>query len=130
MSDRVEYWVELAEYDLETARTMLDGGRYLYVGFMCHQVIEKALKAYYVRASQDMPPYTHNLELLARKSSLYEKLSRDQIDFIRRLEPMNVESRYPADRELLAKALTPAKCQSMLDSTGEMFQWIKQRLSE
>ena len=43
ISDKVKYWLELAEYDLETAKVMLNGGRYLYVGFMCHQVIEKIL---------------------------------------------------------------------------------------
>jgi hypothetical protein len=37
-----EYWFDIAEYDLETARVMLQGKRFLYVGFMCHQVIEKA----------------------------------------------------------------------------------------
>lgn len=34
--DKVEYWVDLAEYDLETAKALLESKRYLYVGFMCH----------------------------------------------------------------------------------------------
>ena len=42
---KAEYRLELAEYDLETEKVMLKGGRHLYVGFMCHQVLEKALKA-------------------------------------------------------------------------------------
>lgn len=42
---KVGYWIKLADYDYETAKAMLNTGRYLYVGFMCHQVIEKALKA-------------------------------------------------------------------------------------
>ena len=44
----IEYWKELAEYDLETAKAMLKTKRYLYVGFMCHQVIEKIFKGYFV----------------------------------------------------------------------------------
>lgn len=39
------YWFDMAEYDLATARAMLATKRFLYVGFMCHQVIEKSLKA-------------------------------------------------------------------------------------
>ena len=31
---RYNYWIEIGEYDLETARTMLRTGRLLYVGFM------------------------------------------------------------------------------------------------
>lgn len=44
MSDK-NYWIEIAKYDLETAEAMLKSKRYLYVGFMCHQSIEKILKA-------------------------------------------------------------------------------------
>lgn len=46
--DKINYWIELADYDLKTAKAMLDTKRFLYVGFMCHQVIEKTLKGYLV----------------------------------------------------------------------------------
>lgn len=36
MIDKITYWIEMAEYDLETAVAMLNTKRYLYVGFMCH----------------------------------------------------------------------------------------------
>lgn len=36
MTDKVRYWVELSDYDLDTAQAMLETRRYLYVGFMCH----------------------------------------------------------------------------------------------
>jgi len=39
-NERIEYWLELADYDLETAKVMQQTGRYLYVGFMCHQTVE------------------------------------------------------------------------------------------
>ena len=48
MNEKTKYWLEMAEYDFETARIMLQGRRFLYVGFMCHQTIEKILKAVYV----------------------------------------------------------------------------------
>ncbi len=41
MDDKVKYWLELSDYDLGTALAMLNSKRYLYVGFMCHQTIEK-----------------------------------------------------------------------------------------
>jgi len=34
-SEKINYWVELSDYDLETADAMLQTKRYLYVGFMC-----------------------------------------------------------------------------------------------
>lgn len=44
--DKVAYWLDIADYDLDTAEAMYQTGRWLYVAFMCHQVIEKTLKAY------------------------------------------------------------------------------------
>ena len=33
MSENSEYWIEIAEYDIETAKAMLVSKRFLYVGF-------------------------------------------------------------------------------------------------
>ena len=93
--DRVEYWLDLAVYDLETAKAMLASKRYLYVGFMCHQVVEKGLKAFYVKNHSTQPPYIHNLIRLAEKSGLYERMTDNQKDFYDFLDPLNIEARYP-----------------------------------
>ena len=66
INEKVQYWIEIAEYDLKTAKVMLDGKRFLYVGFMCHQVIEKMLKAYYTFNIKKVPPFIHNLPELAK----------------------------------------------------------------
>jgi len=68
-----EYWIDLAQYDLETAKAMNESKRYLYVGFMCHQVVEKSLKAYYSHRPKDAPPYTHNLSMLAERASFADQ---------------------------------------------------------
>ena len=39
--EKVHYWLDIAAYDIETAEAMCQTGRWLYVAFMCHQVIEK-----------------------------------------------------------------------------------------
>ena len=59
MDDKVKYWTELSEYDLETAEAMLRTKRYLYVGFMCHQAIEKIFKAYFVHLKSEITTYSH-----------------------------------------------------------------------
>lgn len=41
MNDKSKYWVELSDYDIETASAMLGSGRYLYVGFMCHRLSKR-----------------------------------------------------------------------------------------
>ena len=65
MDDKVIYWVEMSDYDVETADAMLATGRYLYVGFMCHQTIEKILKAYWSNCLEEIPLKIHSLSRLA-----------------------------------------------------------------
>lgn len=40
--EKVKYWLDLVDYDLDTAEALYNGERWLYVAFMCHQVIEKS----------------------------------------------------------------------------------------
>ena len=44
--DKVTYWIDIADYDFETAEAMYKTGRWLYVAFMCHQVIEKTIRLF------------------------------------------------------------------------------------
>jgi len=67
MSDQIRYWMELSEYDIETAIAMLKSKRYLYVGFMAHQSIEKMLKAYYVKTNGEPAPFLIVFLTLQRK---------------------------------------------------------------
>ena len=129
MRDNVKYWLELSEYDIKTAEAMLMSKRYLYVGFMAHQAIEKILKAYFVKNSNNTtPPHSHRLSLLAKKASLYSLFSESQKNFIDILEPMNIESRYPSNKDRLLKSLTEEWCTQILQETEELHLWIRQKL--
>ena len=103
---KVKYWLELSEYDLETANAMLVSKRFLYVGFMCHQTIEKIIKAYFNSKYDEAAPYTHNLSYLARKASLYDELTDEFKNTINLLEPLNIEARYPSYKAQLMSSLT------------------------
>ena len=128
MDERTEYWIEIAEYDIETAKAMLVSKRFLYVGFMCHQAIEKTIKAYYCSVKKDVPPFTHNLKSLAQRCDLLLLFSEEQLDFIEEILPMNIEARYPKHKEMLFKLLTFQKCEEIIKQTESLCQWIKQRL--
>jgi HEPN domain-containing protein len=125
--ERIDYWMNLAQYDLDTAEAMLKTGRLLYVGFMCHQVIEKALKGQFEKTHDEMPPYTHNLSFLAKESGLLHLLSEEQKKLIALLQPLNVESRYPSFKEKILQTLDDRRCDDIVKETGRLFQWIKER---
>ena len=71
MSEISKEWVERARYDLETAKSMLEAGRYLYVLFCCQQAVEKAIKALIAERTNDMPPRIHNLPKLMVVANVY-----------------------------------------------------------
>jgi HEPN domain-containing protein len=128
MDSKIKYWIDLSDYDLETARAMLQSKRYLYVGFMCHQAIEKAFKAYFVKLKSETPPFSHSLSYLAGKGDFYNLFSETQQQFIDQLEPLNIEARYPSHKERLMKSLTDAKCNEIIEKTKELQEWIKVKL--
>ena len=145
-TDRSAYWVDLAEYDLDTAVAMLAAGRRLYVGFLCHQVIEKMFKAVIAKDGA-IPPKVHALTRLAELSHLADLLSKvhaltrlaelshladllsdEQNGFIDALLPLNIEARYPADKDKLLEILTEAYCRELIAKTEDLRLWIKHRL--
>jgi HEPN domain-containing protein len=128
MEDQIQYWIDLADYDLDTAKAMRRTERYLYVGFMCHQAIEKILKAYYVKVLSEHPPRSHNLTLLAEKTDIIQELSDNQKNILLTLEPLNIEARYPSQKERLLKSLTPERSDRILKETEELKQWIEAKL--
>ena len=127
-TDKVTYWLDIANYDLETAEAMFQTGRWLYVAFMCHQVIEKTLKAYWCATQPDDPPYTHHHMRLAEGCGLYEKMSDDQKDFLDVVTNYNIEARYPEDKEALARTLMPQVCRQIIDETKLLMTWITEQL--
>jgi len=126
--EKVTYWIGLSDYDKETAEAMLRTKRYLYVGFMCHQVIEKIFKAVYSKCKEDTPPLVHKLVYIAGQGGFYEQFSEEHKEFVDRLEPLNIKTRYPDYKNALAKTLTQARCEELLDKTKNLQQWIKEKL--
>ncbi len=44
-----EEWFFQSNYDIETAKSMFQSGRYIYCVFMCHLSLEKALKGLLIK---------------------------------------------------------------------------------
>lgn len=128
MNDKVTYWIEMSDYDFDTAKAMLETKRYLYVAFMCHQTIEKILKAYWSNVLEEPPLKIHGLSRLAEKSGLDKDMSEEQTDFIDELEPLNIEARYPSYKDRLMKSLTSDRCKELIEQTDKLRIWIKSKL--
>jgi HEPN domain-containing protein len=127
--DKVTYWTEIANEDLEVAEDLFKTKRWLYVAFMCHQVIEKTLKAYWNATREDEPPYVHNHRRLAESAGLYSLMSDEQRRFLGQINNMNIEARYPDYKTGIARSLNEQTCRVLINETKKMQQWILQKCS-
>lgn len=93
MPANVKPWVESAQDDLDAAQAMHDTGRWSYVAFLCHQCVEKLLKAMVMHLTSNVPPPTHNLGFLLRKTGL--AIPPDVETQVLKLAPHYFTSRYP-----------------------------------
>lgn len=121
-----EQWVEQARYDLDTARAMLESGRYLYVLFCCQQAAEKMLKALIAERTGECPPRLHNLVELANRAKL--ELDQDRTALMRDLVRYYIETRYPDQIAELARGITRQKAEGVLGRTEALLQWLSSML--
>jgi len=89
MDKIVGLWIERSQYDLDTAKAMLETGRYLYVAYMCQQSVEKLLKAIIAQKGKENFPI-HHLNRLAEISEISNKLNPEQFNFLAELTPYHI----------------------------------------
>ena len=130
MNEKVQYWLELCDDDIKTAKTLLDAERLLHMGFFCHLVVEKAIKAIITHRDDDFPPKIHVLRKLAVKSGIYESLTESQLTLLEKLNPLQIEARYPEYKEKVLNTLTKEYCERLLAETEEFLCWTKKLLSK
>jgi len=130
MNAKTEYWLELCDDDLLTAKALFQSKRHLHMGFFCHLIVEKALKAVIAHNTGEIPPRLHDLDRLAVLGGINEDLSEEQWMLLNKLTPLQIEARYPEYKERIQSALTPAVCEQLLKQTEEFLCWIKQRLEK
>jgi HEPN domain-containing protein len=123
MAKDPEEWFRQADYDLETAEDLFNGGRYFYAVFMSHLSIEKALKGIYQAKLKEIPPRVHHLVYLLNKIGM--KPPEIQAKFLIKLNEASVATRYPEALEILKKDYTQSVVKDILLKSKEVLEWIK-----
>jgi len=126
MKNVTKKWLELADYDLESAKIMLASGRYLYVAFMCQQAIEKQLKAYLSEKTDETPAYTHNLTVLIELAQI--NFTEEELCFVSLLNRYYINARYPTVKEKLSQSLNKKTGTELYLKTKEVLKCLKKEL--
>ena len=91
--EHIGFWLDSAERNLNSAQNNFHSRNYDWCLFIGHLVLEKTLKALYVKNSDNQtPPRIHNLLKLAEISNL--ELDDAAKLFFDKVNSFNLESRY------------------------------------
>jgi HEPN domain-containing protein len=117
-------WFAQSDYDFDTAEALFKSGRYVYVVFMCHLAVEKALKAIVTEKLAKEPPKVHDLAYLCRLAELVvsEKIKTALLQ----LNDASVPARYPEQLNAMSKLYSKTRTEKILHTTREVLQWVKQ----
>lgn len=127
MDEAVQTWVETAREDWAAAQAMHSAGHWSHAVFLCHECLEKLLKALYVQKKSSLPPTTHNLGQLLQKVGL--KPTQAQENSLYKVAPHLAQTRYPdiaggSPASLYNKALAD----DLMAATREVKEWLEQHL--
>jgi HEPN domain-containing protein len=124
--EKFDYWLDIAQYDLETADAMFTAGRWLYVVFMCQQALEKLCKGLYLLYIDDDVPKTHDINALLTKftDALPSVVDDSRRQLFARLSAFYLNNRYPEYKERLSMSLNKAEARSILEASRETFTWL------
>lgn len=105
---------------------MFNAGEYMWALFVGHLVIEKLLKAYYVKTVEREIPRTHDLYKLAVKAGL--DLSEAQKDSLQYITLFNIETRYEDYKRDFYKKCTREFTEKNIEKIKELVTWLKEKI--
>ena len=123
----VQFWIESSDADYDTMQAMMDVKKYNWALFVGHLMIEKLLKAYFVRVNNQLPPFIHNLLRLAELCNI--KLSDDQEFFFATVTAFNINTRYDDYKMSFQKKCTPEFTTEWVRKLNSNREWIKKLIT-
>lgn len=125
--DIAQKWLEQVDEDISTAEALYKTGHWLYIGFLCHQAVEKVIKAFWFATRDDEPIYLHNHFRLLEGCGLKSELNEQQRRFIEIMSPMYIAGRYPEYKNQVARMLNEKGSAYLIEQTKLFKQWILQK---
>jgi len=120
----ISYWLVSSDDDFDTMMAMYATKRFNWSLFIGHLMIEKLLKALFIKQCNEYPPFTHNLVRLAEKAGI--QLDEEKRLFFVTVTAFNINARYDDYKMSFQKTCTPEFSKMWIDKLTENRLWIKQ----
>ncbi len=124
----INYWVDSSEVDFQAMETLFNNGHYVWALFIGHLVLEKLLKACYVKNIGCNSPQIHHLLRLAEGAGL--ELSESQAKFLLEVTSFNIAARYPDIKNRFFKKASKEFTLKNITEIKETRKWLLRNLKE
>ena len=118
----VKYWRETSDKDYLTMQNLLKSGDFSWAMFLGHLVLEKLLKAHYVKNLQKHPIITHDLLRLATKAGL--EISEETEEWLDDISTFNINARYDNYKQDFYKLCTKEFAEIWSERIENLRQWL------
>lgn len=88
----VQHWIDTSEQDFRTMQNLMKSCDYSWAMFLGHLVLEKLIKAHYVKNQKKHALFTHDLLRLATNAGL--KFNDETEEWFDEISTFNINARY------------------------------------
>jgi HEPN domain-containing protein len=126
VKDIITYWKESSDQDYQTMNHLLSTRDYSWALFIGHLVIEKLLKALYVRIHEKHAFFTHDLLRLSRKNEL--QLTEELEEWLDEISTFNLNARYDNYKRDFQRMCTKEFTEIRIERINTIRKWLIQQL--
>ncbi|MCK4661923.1 MAG: HEPN domain-containing protein [Bacteroidales bacterium] len=122
----VQHWIDSSEQNYSTMQNLMGSKDYSWALFVGHLVIEKLLKAIYVKNLQCHAIFTHDLLRLANKIDL--NITDEQQEWLDKITTFNLNARYDNYKQNFYKLCTKEFTDEWIIKIEKLKQWLINQL--
>jgi HEPN domain-containing protein len=122
----IRYWIDSSDNDFNAMMDLFKTKHNNWALFMGHLVIEKLLKALYIKTKGEFPPMIHDLRRIFEKAGIdLEPTMQINLDSISRF---NINARYDDYHQSFYQLCTDSFTTDWIEKIKECRLWIKAML--
>lgn len=135
--EKYQYWEALSDYDMASAKVMIDNQRWLHVSVLCQQAAERLIKGMVIFHTRKEAPKSHNIPFLANILTANENfmatdaghrflLEKDEYeDFMIDLM-VYLTNDYPFSyKKAMNRFITQNTAEEIYAGTCQLISWLK-----
>jgi HEPN domain-containing protein len=121
-----DFWIASSDKDWVTMNHLVVSKDYSWALFIGHLVIEKLIKAHYIKTKGEHPLFIHDLLRLVEKTNL--EMTAQQSDWLEVITRFNLKARYEDYKSDFREVCTPEFTGEWIKKIEILRQWLKEKL--